>query len=243
MSIAILVPTRGRPDKFRNMVQSVAKTTSTKITIYVLLQSEEDVASYDIKGLQIPSNGNLDIKINAFHLFEVDAPTVHLWNRLAGIAYDDKEVTNNIFMLGSDDIVFDTKGWDVGLIKRYDELANKIHVFSLKDYRQHSSNETLSTPHPIVTREYMKAMGYFIPPLFLHWHVDMWTVEIARANNVFTHVENFICVHDKVELIEDKDDTHERLRKRGWRERDAYVDKTSQHILEAEKKRLGACLQ
>lgn len=240
--ISILVPTRGRAQKFTNMVQSVAKTTSTKVTIYALLQSEEDVEAYGISTLQIPVNSNQQIKINAFHLFEVDAPTVHLWNRLAGIAIDDKDVINNIFMLGSDDIIFDTKGWDVDLIKRYEALNNKIHVFSLKDYRQYSVNEALSTPHPIVTREYMKAMGYFIPPLFLHWHVDQWTVEIGQANNVFTHIENFVCVHDKIELIEDIDDTHNRLRKRGWRERDQYVAKNSLHILEAEKKRLGACL-
>lgn len=240
--ISLLVPTRGRAKKFSNMVQSVANTTSTKVTIYALLQSEDDVKDYDIKGIQIPSNANLEVKVNAFHLFDIDAPTVHLWNKLAGIAFDDKDVTNNIFMLASDDVLFDTKGWDVELIKRYEALANKIHVFSLKDYREHEVNEGLSTPHPIVTREYMKAMGYFIPPLFLHWHVDKWTVEVARANDVFTHINNFVCVHDKVQLVEDIDETHNRLRKRGWRERDAYVDKMSQHILEAEKVRLKSCL-
>lgn len=235
--IALLCPTRGRPDKFKAMVASVVATTSEIVTVYAILQSEEDIKSYDVEHIMC-ENGNKKVELITFTITDVDCPTVHLWNKLAELAHDDKDRKHSMFMLASDDIIFSTKGWDVELIKLYNALDNKIHVFSLQDSRIHDDGMTLSTPHPIVTREYMHAMNYFLPPLFLHWYVDTWTVSIARHNSVFTHLPDFLCTHDKIRQASNIDETHVRLRKRGWRERDRYVNNTCRHLLSSEKLRL-----
>lgn len=235
--IALLVPTRGRPEKFKAMVNSVVTTTSEVVVIYAILQSEEDVKSYDIEHIMC-DRGNEKVKLNTYTITDVDCPTVHLWNKLSELAHEDEHTRNQLFMLASDDIIFSTKGWDVELIKRYNALSNKIHVFSLKDSRAHDDGTSLSTPHPIVTREYMEAMGYFLPPIFMHWYVDTWTVDIARHSRAFSHLSEFMCTHDKIREVAKVDETHARLRKRGWRERDRYVNNTCQHLLVAEKLRL-----
>ena len=140
-------------------------------------------------------------------------------------------------MLASDDMIFDTPGWDKALLEHYDALENKIHVYHLQD-----SRDADGTPHPIVTREYIEAMGYAFPPIFLHWFLDTWTREIAKANNCFTHLKDYLLVHDKPSDKGQPDTTHSRIREWGWNQRDKYVNDTCQHFLALEKQRLRTAI-
>ena len=158
-------------------------------------------------------------------------PTSFKWNSLAEMAHGDG---HKLFMLAADDIIFTTPHWDKALLDHYHALENKVHVYSLRDSRDHDG-----TPHPIITREYVEAMGYFLPPIFLHWFVDSWTVEIARANNCFTPLNNYMLMHVKpAENGNPEDETYKTIHARGWLNCDQYVDKKCQHFLEVEKQRL-----
>lgn len=168
----------------------------------------------------------------AQYLFPIDVPTSFMWNELAKVAMKHPE--HKLFMLGSDDIIFSTKGWDKALIDHYNALENKIHVYALQD-----SRDPDGTPHPIVSREYIEAMGYFVPPIFLHWYIDTWTVEIAKANGCFTHMKDYLLVHDKPSDRGEGDETHNRIRRNGWKQRDDYVNETCQRYLDQDKMRLS----
>lgn len=213
--IVLLCPTRGRPQQFKRMFDSVERTSTNKIFIFA--------ASND------PSDNYVNEK------FPVDCPTVLMWNSMAKGAADNTSA--NLFMLAADDVIFSTPGWDKALIDHYNALENKIHVYHLLD-----SRDPYGTPHPIVTREYIDAMGYFIPPIFLHWFADTWTVDIARSNGCFTHLSHYELIHDKPSDRGEADETHNRIRRMGWHERDKYVNDTCQHYLEFEKERLSKCL-
>lgn len=206
--IALLVPTRGRPKQYARMIDSV-KATAGGIMVHAA------------------SNGDDDYVLNKYPL---DCPTVLMWNDLAAKAM---KTDARLFMLASDDIIFATPGWDKALIDHYNVLRNKIHVYHLKD-----SRDAGGTPHPIVTREYVEALGYFLPPIFLHWYVDTWTREIARASNCFTMVDDYLLIHDKPSDKGQADETHSRIRRMGWHQRDSHVNETCQHFLEFEKRRL-----
>lgn len=217
--ISILVPTKGRPIEYNRMIQSV-KDTSSYARVFTGI-SEEDKPVYGIDGdLSMPNW----------------MPTAHKWELLANHAFIT--TTSKLFMLGADDTVFATPLWDKALLDHYTALENKIHVYSLRD-----SRDKAGTPHPIVTKEYIEAMGYFLPPLFLHWFVDSWTVEIAKANDCFTNFDDYLLIHDKpTDKIEDKwggDATRNDIRKAGWLNRDMYVNRSCKHFLEMEKNRLG----
>lgn len=153
----------------------------------------------------------------------------HLANRCLEI-YPEKK----LYIVGSDDTIFATPHWDKALIDAYEALENKVHVFSMLD-----SRDAKGTPHPIVTREYIDAMGYFLPPIFLHWFVDSWTVDIAKSNNCFMRLDDYLLVHDKPSDRGESDETHMRIRNLGWHERDTYVNQSCRHFLELEKKRLA----
>lgn len=212
--IALLCPTRGRPKQFLRMLESVGKTAINK-TIFLAC-----------------SNGGDEYVEKQF---PIDCPTVFMWNKLAEVAMQNPK--NKLFMLAADDIIFETPGWDNALIEHYNKLENKIHVYALQD-----SRDVNGTPHPIVTREYIDAMGYFLPPIFVHWFGDTWTTGIANANGCFTHLERYKLVHDKPSDKGQPDETHNGIRRMGWHERDKYVNDTCQHFLELEKHRLAKAM-
>lgn len=210
MTIALLCPTHARPQQFQCMESSVHATSSSDIRIFS------------------GSNGGDDYVENKF---PIDCPTVFMWNYLAELAMEHTDA--KLFMLAADDIIFTTPCWDKALLEHYNGLEQKAHVYSLRD-----SRDPNGTPHPIVTREYIEAMGYFLPPLFLHWFVDTWTVAIGKANNAFTHMKDYLLMHDKCNDKGNPDETHNRIREMGWHVRDTWVNEHCQHFLEVEKERL-----
>lgn len=191
-----------------------------------MCESAKATAGCDIEILSA-SNDRRDTY--AQYKFPDDTPTVHMWNILA------ERAKGNLLMLCADDVIFSTPEWGKALLENYSKLENKIHVYHLLD-----SRDANGTPHPIVSREWVNAIGYFVPPIFLHWYVDTWTVAIARANGHFTHLKDYLLVHDKPSDYGEADETHNRIRAMGWRERDGIVNVTCQHFLELEKQRISA---
>lgn len=212
--IAILCPTYRRAKLCKRMVDSTCADV-------FLGTDAKDLFDYKCHGVQ-PKDF-----IHCHPLM----PTVQKWNNLVEIAMKNPEY--NLFMLGGDDMYFSTPGWDYAIKEHYSKLNNKIHVYSLRD-----SRDPEGYPHPIVTRQWIEAMGYAFPPIFLHWNLDTWTIEIAKANNCFTHMKDFLLTHDKASDTGNGDMTYHGIRSYGWRERDAYVAHSMRHILDTEKLRL-----
>lgn len=210
--ITIICPTRGRAPLCKRMMDS-ARATALKPLDFILGIGGEDGGGYDVAGAK-------------FTLTD-DLPTIHVINKLAEMA------SGNLIMVAADDTIFSTPGWDAALEEHYAALENKIHVYALRD-----SRDATGTPHPIVTREFLDAMGYFFVPIFLHWYPDTWLSEIAKANNCFTHMTDYLLIHDKPSDRGQGDETHNRIRRMGWHARDSYVHEHCQHFFALEKSRL-----
>lgn len=221
MTIAILCPTRARPELFKRMVESAHATASDikNLRFYPALRTE-DLDAYN------PYLGCA----TRVHVMPDGMPTCHKWNFMAEGA---RKEDNKLFMLAGDDMIFTTPFWDKALLDHYNALENKIHVYALRD-----SRDPAGTPHPIVSRQYIQAMGYFLPPIFLHWHVDTWTVEIAKANTCFTHLKDYQLVHEKPWDKGIADETHKFIHKMGWLNSDIWTNEHCRHLLETEKARL-----
>lgn len=222
--IALLCPTRKRAAQCRRMIESVVKTTGVDVAVYLAYDFREE-DNYVSELLSIKG-----IPIYKLHMPD-GMPTAHKWNRLAEHAMKDN---HNLFMLAADDMVFSTPLWAEALLEHYSALDNKAHIYSLLD-----SRDADGTPHIIATREYIMAMGYFVPPLFLHWFIDTWTVAIGKANNCFTHMKDYLLMHDKPSDRGDVDETHSKIRTMGWHQRDTWVNEHCGHFLRSEIYRLS----
>lgn len=228
--ISILCPTRARPNQCVRMIESVNNTVNEIVQIYLGF-SQEDKNAY-MGALEGRENRWPKCNVMVFPTCKDGEPTAHKWNKLASSDY--QQTSQRLFMLGADDMIFETLGWDKALIDHYNSLENKIHVYALQDSRDKDG-----TPHPVFTREWIEFWGYMVNPMWLHWFVDTWAVEIAKANNCFTHLKDFSLRHDKPSDNGLADETHNRIRAWGWNERDRYVWEKSQDYLELDKRKLG----
>lgn len=227
--IAILCPTRGRPEQCKRMIESAKSTSSVHIEIALALDNMDQYENC----LEL-----MDGRITLFrHVLPENLPTAHKWNILCDNLIKNRVRPHKLFMLGADDMIFETPGWDKALIDHYNALENKIHVYALRD-----SRDPLGTPHPIVTREHIEALGYFMPPIFLHWFVDTWTIGISKANGAFTHLDQYLLRHDKPSDQGKPDETHSRIREWGWHERDKWVAERCKEYLNFEKMRLAMAI-
>ncbi len=219
--IAILVPSRGRPEQLKRMIESARKTAYKEVKLFLAISPEDELAYQSI-------NGN-----TRKYIMPDNMPTAHKWNLLAEEAM--RNTDNTLFMVGADDMVFTTPGWDEAVINHYNALVKQQHVYHLQDSRDKDG-----TPHPIMTREYIEAMGYLVPPMFLHWYIDTWTVELAKQLKVFTHLTDYELIHDKPSDRGLSDETFNRIRSFGWRERDEWTNKKMRSIgfMEHEQRRL-----
>ena len=211
------------------MISLLCPTRQRREQFQRMCESAKATAGCEIEILSV-SNDHRDT-YTVFNLPD-DIPTVYMWNYLADKA------KGKLLMLCADDVIFSTPGWGRALLDHYESLENKIHVYHLLDSRGDNG-----TPHPIVTSEWYDTLGYFLPPLFLHWYVDTWTVEIARYNNCFTHMKDYLLIHDKPSDFGNPDNTYQHIRRIGWWQRDKEVNDRCQHFLTCEKMRLSKTMQ
>ncbi len=220
--IALICPTRGRPAQFKRMVESAFRTAENPDNIWIYFFTAEcDPATNDYLKLE-----------RCTHFIGPDWSSVMASNYMAS---SEPVSDKDLLMVCADDCVFSTPHWDKALLDAYD---GKPHVYSLLD-----SRDPDGTPHPVITREYIKAMGYFMPPIFLHWYGDSWTAKIAKANNCFTHLKDYLLIHDKPSDTGEGDETHKRIRQMGWLDRDNYVAHTCQDYLGTQINKLAFYLQ
>lgn len=224
--ISLICPTRSRPDKLKRMWQSALKTAVYPEKLFLHMGIDQD---------EVPLYSAVGLKEQYKAYIMQDWGVVHSINMMSIEALKSDA---RLFMIACDDTIFATPGWDEALINHYNALENKIHVYSMRD-----SRDPDGTPHPVLTREYITAMGYLYPPLFLHWYVDSWTAEIAKSCGVFTHLKDFELIHDKPSDYGQLDSTYKRVRNRGWNTRDGYVNEKCRHFLEEEKDRLWKTIQ
>lgn len=160
MKISILCPTRGRPENVLRLLKSL-QDTSTVIPETVFYIDDDDVFP---SSLPFP-----DVKI-------IRGPRIkmsQMWNECA------KSATGEILMIGADDIVFKTKGWDGQVRRAFAAFPDRL-VFVHGDDCIYQ--EKFGT-HGFLHRNWTEATGYVCPPYFSADFVDTWWNEIANALN------------------------------------------------------------
>jgi len=172
MKIALLVPSRERINKKKELIQSIINTVAdiNNITLYFGIDSDDPTRLQAnklaeehkfIKIVNIPSIGkfqNLGV----------------LWNICA------KASTEEILAMIGDDMVFMTKNWDIEVIKEFDdEHCPKDHFKMLYCYDGWHGNRI--AVNAFLHRIYMDITGYFMREEFPVDKVDIWMQQIFFA--------------------------------------------------------------
>lgn len=196
--IAIIVPTRGRVNKFKTLINSVAATTTTEVVVYAGI-NVDDVMYQSYAGLHS----------DVVKMFTVsDMPTAFTWNTLAAEAIKDGA---KWLVLCGDDVIFETNAWDKE-VNAWNELSPTV----LAGYDCRGDN---SFPHPIVSRDWYNRLGYLCHPSLFHWYVDTMTIDLAKATNNFYQID-IVMRHKKDSDDGFFDDTNTRIRNKPINKRD-----------------------
>lgn len=220
MRIDILCPSRGRPELALRMVQSIRATAVHGSRVKVHFYLNDDDAQLNRYHAMLDHLRDLVVIHQG-----PDAPTAWSWNHLAAKGDGD------LMMLAGDDCVFITKGWDNAFEKAWEDMPKGLGLLSFNDGR---SLPGTGHPHPVMSRGMYNVLGYFTPPLFFHWCVDIWLVTLAKAAGVFHYLDDVTVDHVKPAETTGADDTYRRIRKGIWHMRDHEAFQTGQRWLQAD---------
>ena len=173
--ISFCIPSRGRPDLAKRLVDT-ATSTQTGKTEFLFYLNEDDTTLEKYKDL-------LDEK---HYTVGPNQSTCYSWNLMA------RKAKHDIVMLMGDDVQIQTQGWDNIIVNEFNRYQDKILMVVPSDGRMKGTlkydmdepnlwpDKPLPAAHFAVHKNWVNTLGYLAPPFFWHWHVDSYTQKVAR---------------------------------------------------------------
>jgi hypothetical protein len=177
--ISLLVPTRGRPESMQRFCEACFTTAHHPDSIEVLFYIDSD----DEVSLAYMQTVAQDSRIRC-----VVGPRIYLaeaWNVLCRASRYD------IVMQTGDDAVFKTEGWDSRVLEEFKKFPDNIVFVYVKDGIQNGKVGTLNFVH----KDWVHAVGYYLPPYFYTDFNDLWLTEVAKRIKRAVYLEDVFIQH------------------------------------------------
>lgn len=217
--ISILCPSRGRPELAQRMIKSIYDTASDHKNIEIKLYLNDDDPRLEKYKELIDER---------HYIVGPNQSPAYSWNLLADQAKYD------ILFLAGDDIQFKTQNWERTFKECFDRYPDKICMVvpwdgKTKDWQKDLPTDQtiidvprgvrIGSPHFAVHRNWMKILGYFVPPFFWHFYVDTYTQKCAnelerliflpqvqvKAKKIFddtaNNVRKFLNIHNREDYV------------------------------------------
>lgn len=204
MNITIAFPSRGRPYLAKRMLDSCYEMAGVWNRIQTGVYLNKDDPMLDAYQGMIPAQTKMFIGTDGSPAF--------------GYNYITQLLPADVYVLAGDDCFFTTKSWEVPLMKLQEKYPDGIWCAAF-----HDGKEDGAYPHLAVGAGWVNALDYFVNPIFFHWYVDSYTVDLAKALGRFFYLKDVVLQHDKLFNTQRADETVSRIRDKNWKERDAYV--------------------
>jgi hypothetical protein len=180
--LAIITPSRGRPDRFAELVASVAATAAGDVQVWVGLD-DDDPADYHDACNDPPGN----VQVVAFL---GERRSLSGWtNHLAGEALASIDPPRYLASLG-DDHRPRTPGWDRTLIAAIEGLDGPGFAYG-NDLFQGAAVPTAWVASAVAVR----AVGWMMPPTCAHMFVDNAVLELGRAAGRIVYRPDVVIEH------------------------------------------------
>ncbi|MEP7181802.1 MAG: hypothetical protein ABI886_06425 [Betaproteobacteria bacterium] len=164
--IALLLPTRGRPESLRRAVESIGATAARPDDVVVVIGvDDDDGQTLELAAHYLPrvpvlwSRGPRELTLG------------RLWNRLAA-----EDHGGDVLAMAVDDYVMATPGWDEDFRKAAAIMPSGFGTAWPTDGLMPGADFCTL---PVITRRLMDRMGFFVPPWFPFWYHDTWLEEMG----------------------------------------------------------------
>lgn len=183
MKLAILTPSRGRPDRLKTFHESVRSLTSENdlLNMYYYLDNDDSK-------LNEYNELNLSNVENTF--FEIGEPISisKSWNIIAQQAIDDGA---DVLIMGNDDLVYKSQNWDILLKQEIAKFPDNIYCIWPDDGLAKGN----WCAFPCISKEWYNCVGYFAPGVFHFGYNDTWVWDIGKKLNRAHYVETIKIEH------------------------------------------------
>lgn len=212
--ISLLIPTRKRPENIKRLWDSLVKTTFDLDSIELVLAVDDDDDSYDGLGFDLHKYSRTVLSQYWNHCFE--------------------RAKGDICMHAGDDLVFKTTGWDLAVLEAFEEVPDKILFVHGDDG---SPNGKTFGTHGFIHRNWVEAVGYFVPPYFSSDYNDTWLNSVAHQIGRYRYIDIYYEHMHPAWGKAKWDATHnERLaRHKKDKVEDLYASKAPERLRDAEK--------
>lgn len=173
--IAILTPSRHRPERFCEMVEAALSTAADPGSITIYLGTDEDDHGYD--AIHHP---------NVVHVSGERDRLAGWTNRLAGIALEDGA---EILASFGDDHRPRTQGWDARVLEAFADLG-----FGLVYARDGLQDERLPTA-PFWSADIIRELGWYFPPVLKHLYADDYWLRLAKDLGRCAYLPDVLIEH------------------------------------------------
>lgn len=174
--ISVLLPTRNRPDGIRRLLDSISATAVTDVKVIVYVDDDDPTRELTVR--HVLDFGGIAI---------VDERVVlsATWN----VCY--RYATTDVVMQCADDIVFRTRGWDQRVLDEFERSSDHLVFVHGDDGFQRDRIGT----HGFLHRDWIEAVGYFLPPYFSSDYNDLWLTEVADALGRRVYLPDVVTEH------------------------------------------------
>lgn len=186
MKIAILTPSRARPGRLDSFIQSVYSTASDPSRVYCYNYIDSDdprVSAYN--------DYSKKQNQNSMNIIAEPQSVSKSWNILAHAAMTFKAEPADVLIMGNDDMIYRTQGWDNLLEKEIEKYPDQIYCMWFEDL----INGQNHCAFPIVSRRWYETLGYFTPGIFNFGYNDTWIFDVAKRIGRTHFIPNIVNEH------------------------------------------------
>ncbi len=168
--ISALLPTRGRPEKLDAALRRFNETVHHHHLFDVWVYVDED----DFLTRGYIDSGcwkNLRYQVNW-----IVAPPALTMGRMCNTLWQKCASNPGIYLPAGDDYIIKTMHWDDELRSAFDSFPDRIGVAHIPDPGDAYDDVTW----PVMSAEWLNALGYQFPEYFPFWYGDIWLGEISK---------------------------------------------------------------
>ena len=186
---AIMVPTKGRPQNIKRLVESAYNTASypDRIRFYFMIPGDDEKTKKMIPQL----HGDFVLMEEPKKKKEEIVNLSKLWNLL----HKEAKTWGDYFGFYGDDVEFRTYGWDSIVASEFKRARNKPWMIRTNDSYQKDIAVLFFT-----NKTFHKVLGYYLPEQYKWVAMDEWLSTIAQESECYSYLEHIDTYHHAVIL-------------------------------------------
>ena len=184
--ISILTPSRSRPSRLNDFVKSVYEMSKAPENLEFLNYVDNDDPDIDsYKKIEKQITASSECKFLFKNFYESPMSVSKSWNVLASNS------SGNVLIMGNDDVIYKTRGWDSILIEETLKFKDDIYLMWFNDGIKKNKHASF----PIISRKWYETLGYFTPGCFNFGFNDTWLFEISLIIKRAHYLDNVLIDH------------------------------------------------